>query len=274
MQMRWGALKQSRAGEPWLHFGELKGFVMENAQLITLSRINALERQMDIVANNLANVNTTGYKGENLLFEEYLMPIASAEEFKHGDRELRFVLDDRTVGNFQTGNIETTGNQTDVAIKGEGFFAVQTPAGERYTRDGSFTINDQGQLTTHSGFPVLGQDGPLQFDQTDKAITITGNGSVSTQNGEIGRIRIVTFDDVQTLNRKGQNLFEGENPQVVETPRLAQHSLETANVDAVGQISQMIQVQRAYEQLASMMTQQNDLRENAIQTLGRVQTNA
>ena len=202
------------------------------------------------------------------------MPIASAEEFKHGDRELRFVLDDRTVGNFQTGNIETTGNQTDVAIKGEGFFAVQTPAGERYTRDGSFTINDQGQLTTHSGFPVLGQDGPLQFDQTDKAITITGNGSVSTQNGEIGRIRIVTFDDVQTLNRKGQNLFEGENPQVVETPRLAQHSLETANVDAVGQISQMIQVQRAYEQLASMMTQQNDLRENAIQTLGRVQTNA
>ena len=87
---------QSRAGEPWLHFGELKGFVMENAQLITLSRINALERQMDIVANNLANVNTTGYKGENLLFEEYLMPIASAEEFKHGDRELRFVLDDRT----------------------------------------------------------------------------------------------------------------------------------------------------------------------------------
>ena len=146
MQMRWGALMQSRAGEPWLHFGELKGFVMENAQLITLSRINALERQMDIVANNLANVNTTGYKGENLLFEEYLMPIASAEEFKHGDRELRFVLDDRTVGNFQTGNIETTGNQTDVAIKGEGFFAVQTPAGERYTRDGSFTINDQGQL--------------------------------------------------------------------------------------------------------------------------------
>ena len=121
---------------------------------------------------------------------------------------------------------------------------------------------------------MLGQDGPLQFDQADKAITITGNGSVSTQNGEIGRIRIVTFDDVQTLNRKGQNLFEGENPQVVETPRLAQHSLETANVDAVGQISQMIQVQRAYEQLASMMTQQNDLRENAIQTLGRVQTNA
>lgn len=247
---------------------------MENAQLITLSRIRALERQMNIVANNLANVNTTGYKSENLLFEEYLMPVAKAEEFKSSDKELSFVLDDRTVGNFTSGTIETTGNQLDVAIKGEGFFAVQTPAGERYTRDGSFTINQQGQLTTHDGHPVLSQGGPLQFAPQDTAISISGDGTVTAESGEIGRIRIVTFDDNQTLNRKGQNLFEGQNPQAVQTPLLAQHALENANVDAVNQISQMIQVQRAYEELAHIMSQQNDLRENAINTLGRVQVNA
>jgi len=119
---------------------------MENAQLITLSRISTLERQMNVVANNLANVNTTGYKSENLLFEEYIAPVASAEEFKFADRDVRFVLDDRTVGNFSTGTVETTGNQFDVAIKGDGFFAVQTPVGERYTRDGAFTLNPDGQI--------------------------------------------------------------------------------------------------------------------------------
>ena len=261
----WGAL---------VTFWELKGFVMENAQLITLSRFSALERQMNVVANNLANVNTTGYKSENLLFEEYLMPVASADEFKSTDRDLRFVLDDRTIGNFDTGPIETTGNQLDVAIKGEGFFAVQTPAGERYTRDGAFTLNPDGQLTTHDGYPVLGGGGPIQLDPEETSITINGDGTITTETGEVGRLRIVTFDDVQTLNRKSQNLFEGENPRALETPRLAQFALEGANVDSINQISQMIEVQRSYQELANIMRQQNDLRENAIQTLGRVQVNA
>lgn len=274
MQMRWGALMQSRAGELWLHFGELKGFVMENAQLITLSRVSALERQMNVVANNLANVNTTGYKSENMLFEEYLMPVASAEEFKSSDRDLRFVLDDRTIGNFGTGTIETTGNQLDVAIKGEGFFVIQTPAGERYTRDGSFTLNPDGQLTNHDGHAVLGQGGPIQFSPDDTSITINGDGTITGTNGEVGRLRVVTFDDPQTLNRKGQNLFEGENARALETPRLSQFALESANVDPINQISQMIEVQRSYQELTNIMSQQNDLRENAIRTLGRVQVNA
>ena len=247
---------------------------MENAQLITLSRISALERQMNVVANNLANVNTTGYKSENLLFEEYIAPVASAEEFKFADRDVRFVLDDRTVGNFSTGTVETTGNQFDVAIKGDGFFAVQTPVGERYTRDGAFTLNPDGQLTTHDGHLVLGDGGPIQFNPEDTSITISGEGSISANSGEIGRLRIVTFDDVQQLNRKGNNLFEGENPRQLETPRLAQFALESANVDAINQISQMIEVQRSYQEVANIMRQQNDLRENAIQTLGRVQVNA
>lgn len=248
---------------------------MENAQLITLSRISALDRQMNVVANNLANMNTVGYKSENLLFEEYIMPVASAEAFRTGDRDLSFVLDDRTVGNFATGPIETTGNQFDVAIESDGFFAVQTPAGERYTRAGSFTLDRTGQLTTHDGFPVLGEAGPIIFDPQDTQITIHGDGSIVGANGEIGRLRIVDFADKQQLNRIGKTLFDsdGAQPLPVETPRLVQFALENPNVDAISQISQMIEVQRAYDELANIMRQQNDLRETAIQRLGRVQIN-
>lgn len=247
---------------------------MENAQLVSLSRLSALNRQMNIVANNLANVNTTGYKSENLLFEEYLSPEASAETFKSSDRDVRFVLDDRSIGNFNPGAVKITGSQLDVAIQSDGFFAVQTPAGERYTRAGSFTLDPTGQLTTHDGLPVLGENGPILFESDDTDITINGDGSVSSNNGDIARLRIVEFENPQTLERQGSNLFKGENPQLSENPRLSQGSLEEANVDAITQISQMIEVQRAFDQLSNIMRQQNDLRETAIQQLGRVQVNA
>lgn len=247
---------------------------MENAQLITLSRATALNRQINIVANNVANMNTTGYKSENLLFEEYIDSKGSAEAFKAGDRDLSFVLDDRTVGNFASGTLETTGSQFDVAIKGEGFFVVQTPAGERYTRAGSFTLDPTGQLTTHDGHPVLGEGGPILLDATDTQITITSNGTISGANGEIGRLRVVTFADQQQLNRVGSTLFSGDGAQAADNPQVVQFTLESANVDAISQISQMIEVQRAYDELTNIMREQNDLRETAIQRLGRVQVNA
>lgn len=249
---------------------------MENAQLITLSRATALNRQMNIVANNVANVNTTGYKSENLLFEEYISPEGSAEAFKTGDRDLSFVLDDRTVGNFATGTLETTGSQLDVAIQGDGFFAVQTPAGERYTRAGSFTLDSTGQLTTHDGNPVLGEGGPILFDAADTQVTIASDGTITGTNGEIGRLRVVNFEDPQQLNRVGSTLFSAEDAQQIaaENTKVVQFTLENANVDAISQISQMIEVQRAYDELANIMREQNDLRETAIQRLGRVQVNA
>lgn len=247
---------------------------MENAQLITLSRIQTLDRQMNIVANNLANVNTTGFKSENLLFEEYINPTASAEAFEFGDRGLSYVLDDRSVANFATGTIQQTGSQFDVAIQADGFFVVQTPAGERYTRDGSFTLGPNGELTTHDGFPVLGDGGPIRFSPEDRDVTINGDGSIIANSGEIGTLRVVTFENPQTLERRGQNLFSGQGAQPQTTPRIAQFALEGANVDAISQISQMIEIQRAYEGIATIMRQQNDLRETAIQRLGQVQVNA
>ncbi|MEM8796751.1 MAG: flagellar basal-body rod protein FlgF [Pseudomonadota bacterium] len=247
---------------------------MENAQLVTLSRMKTLERHMEVIANNVANLNTNGFKAEQMLFEEYIGSDASAETFERRDQEVYFVLDAQSIGDFNEGPISQTGNPLDVAIKGEGFFAVETPAGERYTRDGSFTIDSEGRLVTHDGHPVLGDGGPILFSPGETNISITADGVISTNEGEIGRLRVVGFDDPQQLGRIGSNLFSGDDvePQAIERPQLIQNALEGANIDAVTGISDMIKVQRAYQELANIMRNQNDLRQQAISQLGTVQT--
>ncbi len=134
---------------------------MENAQLITLNRQMALQRQMDVVANNMANINTTGFKGQSLLFEDYLMPGAEDTAFSGSDRDLHFATDWTTVHDMTNGSIEQTGNPLDVALEGDGFLVVQTPAGERYTRNGSLQISATGQLVDISGNPVLSGGNPI-----------------------------------------------------------------------------------------------------------------
>ena len=117
---------------------------MENALLIGLSRQTALERQLDVVANNIANVNTSGYKADNTLFEEYLNTPAHEDNFVGRDRRVSFVQDRGTFRNFTQGASEETKNPLDVAIDGSAFLTVQTPGGERYTRDGGMHINNAG----------------------------------------------------------------------------------------------------------------------------------
>ena len=173
---------------------------MQNTFLIGLSRQVTLERQMDVIANNVANVNTNGFKADRSLFQEYLMPGAREDNFAAGrDRRLSHVMDRATFRDFAQGAAEPTKNPLDVAIDGDGFFVVQTPAGERYTRDGSFQINNQGQLVNASGYPVLGSGGPIQFQQTDKQINIASDGNVTVLEGTgrvdsvRGKLRLVRF---------------------------------------------------------------------------------
>ena len=157
---------------------------MENTLLIGLSRQVTLERQMDVIANNVANVTTNGFKADRSLFAEYLMPTAREDNFAAGrDRRLSHVLDRATFHDFAQGSPDATKNPLDVAIGGDGMFVVQTPAGERYTRDGSFQIDNQGQLVNASGYPVLGNNGPIRFQQTDKEIGIAADGNVTVLEG-------------------------------------------------------------------------------------------
>jgi flagellar basal-body rod protein FlgF len=253
---------------------------MENTLLVGLSRQMTLERQMDVIANNVANVNTNGFKADRSLFAEYLMPTAREDNFVAGrDRRLSHVIDRATFHDFAQGSPDQTKNPLDVAINGDGMFVVQTPAGERYTRDGSFQIDNQGQLVNASGYPVLGNNGPIRFQQTDKQINIAADGTITVLEGTNridsirAKLRIVNFTQPQRLRKEGSNLYslgEGNAAQADTKSVLHQGFIERSNVNSIHEMSRLIEVSRTYTQIASMLQQQHDLHRTAIDKLAEV----
>lgn len=241
---------------------------MENAQLISLSRQIALRRQMDVVANNIANLNTTGFKGEQVLFEEFIMPVARDQDFAQLDQQLSYTQDWGTLLDLAPGALLETGNPLDVALQGEGFLAIGTPEGERWTRSGSLQINADGVLVTVDGHPVLGDGGEMRFAANETDIVIDSTGAVSTNAGAKGRLRIVEFDNPQELVREGDNRFSGGTPNAATQTRVIQGAVEKSNVSGVASMTEMIRVERAYQSLASLMDRQDDMRKDAIRRLG------
>jgi flagellar basal-body rod protein FlgF/flagellar basal-body rod protein FlgG len=253
---------------------------MENTLLVGLSRQMSLERQLDVISNNVANVNTTGFKADKSIFEEYLRSGASEDNFIGRDRRVSFVQDRATWHDFAQGPTEQTGNPLDVALEGSAFLTVQTPGGERYTRNGALQINSQGQLVTVEGNPVLGASGPIVFQPTDQGINIARDGTVTVREGVDakveavrGKLRLASFEQPQRLVKQGSNLFsapEGVTPQTSPLLALRQGYIERANVSAVVEMSRMISVTRAYTSISSLLQQQNDLRKSSIERLADV----
>lgn len=236
---------------------------MDNALLIGLSRQSAMAREMSTIANNLANMNTTAFKSQSMLFDEYMMPVASEDSF---DKSLSFVQDYGQVRNLADGEMKATGNPLDVAISGEGMFQIQTPQGTQYARAGHFQINDQGQLVTEQGMPVLTDAGtPLTFSSDEGQISIARDGTVSTENGQRGKLALVTFDNLQELKANGDGLFTTtQTATPVADPRLVQGSIEGSNVNSIAEMTNMIDVQRAYISAAKLVQTADDMRAKAI----------
>ena len=245
---------------------------MENALLIGLSRQVALGRELDVIANNMANVTTNGFKARSSRFKEFLSPGASADAFPRPDRRLSYVIDSGTPLDLGAGPLERTGNPLDVAVRGEGFFAVQTPQGERYTRDGSFEINPQGQLVTSSGQPVIGENGPITIGPQESGLAIAPDGTVSTDQGQRGRVRLVRFDNPQGLKNEGANLFSSTAPAQAAgaTTRLVPGAVERSNVKPVVEMSRLIEVNRSYSSVSGMVSRLDELRRSAISRLADV----
>jgi flagellar basal-body rod protein FlgF len=251
---------------------------MENALLVGLSRQTLLERQLDVVANNIANVNTTGYKADSSLFEEFLTSGAHEDNFVGADRRVSYVQDRATYRDFAQGAADQTKNPLDLAIDGSGFLVVQTPAGERYTRDGGLQLNNQGQLVTVAGNPVLGASGPIVFQPTDHDINVTSDGTITVVEGNSnvdsvrGKLRLVSFADAQKLLKEGANLYAaGEGAAQPDAKSVVRQGfIEKSNVSAVAEMSRMIEVTRAYTQISTLLQQQSDLHKTAIQQLAEV----
>jgi flagellar basal-body rod protein FlgF len=252
---------------------------MENASLVGLSRQIALQRELDVVANNVANLNTTGYKADNVVFHEHLMPVARANQFRGGDRQLSFVQDRATWLDLGQGPVQQTGNPLDIAVSDNAFLTVQTPRGERYTRNGALQINSAGQLVTSEGLQVLGQNGPIVFQPNDRNVAISTDGTISVREGQSttdslrGKLRLATFAQPQRLQKDGTSTYmapAGVLPDAAPTARVSQGVIEKSNVHGISEMTRMIEVTRTYTQLASMLQQQSEMRRTAIEKLAEV----
>ncbi|WP_084462708.1 flagellar basal-body rod protein FlgF [Oceanibaculum pacificum] len=243
---------------------------MENASFIALSRQMGLQRELSAIANNVANGNTTGFKGQRVLFSEYL------EQPRIGEK-ISYVQDRAMAFDMTEGPLQSTGNAYDLAISGNGYFVVDTPAGPRYTRTGNFKPDQEGNLVTSQGYSVLDDaNNPVSVPMDQGPITIDALGFLRTQDGaEIGRMQIVAFENPQVLDRAGNNLYVSvAEPVEAENFKVVQGALEGSNVNSVSEITRLIEVHRSYERTSNMIQQEHDRIRDGIRRLGKPLTSS
>ncbi|HVR69060.1 MAG TPA: flagellar basal-body rod protein FlgF [Verrucomicrobiae bacterium] len=241
---------------------------MDNASYVALARQSALQRALDVTANNVANLRTTGFKAEKVQFEEYMQALKSP-----GMKQapLSSVLDVGTVTDMSTGPLETTGNSLDFAILGDGFFAVQTDGGMRYTRGGSFRMDESGQLVTQDGKAVLDTGGsPIQLEGASGPVTVNGTGEISSNGAILGQLGVVGFADPQSLVHEGNGLFKSDSVPTAAPVSIIQGMLESSNAQPIVEITRMIDILRNFESAQKMLDAQHDLSRDTVAKLGKV----
>lgn len=243
---------------------------MDNAMLVGLSRQLSLRQAMDVSANNIANAQTAGFKAERVMLE--VDPSSRARHADGPDR-IAFVEDWAMGRDFGQGSLERTGRPLDLALQGEGFFTLETPAGERFTRDGRFTVNQDGELTAQDGARVLDDLGqPVRVDAAAGPVTISETGQIS-QDGLPGqRIGVVRFEQLGQLEKTGENRFSApeDAERVFENPpQILQGHSETSNVRPIAEITRMMEVSRSYASVTKMIRDADELSRKAIERLGR-----
>lgn len=242
---------------------------MEMPSIMAMSRQMSIQKEMDAIANNIANANTTAYKGDRVMFNQYLPP----QNGLNGFASMVFPKLAAPFRQTEEGTISTTNNPLDVAIKGQGYLVVDTPQGQRYTRDGHMSLNVSRQLVNASGRPVLDDGGrPIVIPPNAGSITIDTDGSISAGGQTLGKIRVVTFDNEQALKRAGGGLYtaDGIAPKTAQKFQLVQGSLEGSNIQPVLEMTRMMENARAYDEAQKIVTTEDDRMRKGIELLGKV----
>ena len=244
---------------------------MDNTQLVNLSYQIAAYRSMDVIANNLANMSTPGFKRESTKFEEYLSQGGTIEG-QDGPQSISFVQDKGTVRDLSQGPVASTGSEFDLAIGGKGYFAVQTADGQtRYTRDGHFTLDPSGKLVDSAGNSLQGDGGEITVSTEDGDIHIGSDGVVTGAKGQLGQVKVVDFANERALVKQGANDYSTtQQATAVTNPNIQQGMLEGSNVSPVAEISHMLEVMRSYQATASLSQTQQQLTTNALDKLSAV----
>jgi flagellar basal-body rod protein FlgF len=240
---------------------------MENSVYIGLSKQVVLEENMNIIANNVANINTPGYRGQNMIFTEFI------EDPRHMKEDIAMVLDYGQYQKTDPGAIKVTENPLDIALVGNGFLGIQTPNGVQYTRAGNLTVDSQGTLRNALGMAVADDaGGDITIPRDAQEIRIDKKGVISTENGQISQLMIVEFPNDQELNPAGNGLYETTAAaQPSEGTVVLQGKLEGSNVQAVVEMTKMIAVSREYQSVQNMMQSEHERLRTASQRLAKTQ---
>lgn len=240
---------------------------MENPIYIGLSRQMALQRQLAVVANNIANANTPGYKAQRMLFVQHLAETGAPGSGR--DSEISMVIDRAVIRDNRAGATERTGNPLDVAVMGPGYLVVETEAGPRYTRTGRLAIDSERRLVDGNRLPILGQDErPIEIPADGRGLVIAADGGVSTELGPAGRIRLVRFDDESGLTPLGGGLLAtNEVPKDAEDTELAQGMLEGSNVQPILEMTRLIEVSRQYQSTQRLLQSEHSRQRDSISRL-------
>ena len=236
---------------------------MDSPGYILLARLALQERSTQVLAHNIANADTPGFRAMRPVFGQMMVAAQGAGGLKV-DKGMAFPQDRATWRDMDQGSVQNTGNPLDVALNGEGFFVVETPRGERYTRAGRFSIGANGRLVDQEGNAVLDSRGrPIAFSAQDTQIDITGDGSIRTENGDIAKLRVVRFEKPQNLIAEGNRLMDAKNeaPLPMDRPAITQGALEGSNVHPILEMTRLTAEMREF-QYASQFTEREGERIN------------
>jgi flagellar basal-body rod protein FlgF len=219
---------------------------------ISAAGLRPMMTRLEVIANNLANINTAGFK-RDAVFSDALKDAQSGVAYSTGDST---GVDLTRVVDYTEGSFSQTNSPLDCAIQGRGFFAVETPAGRQYTRNGHFSISADGALVTQQGYPVLGENGEIHFpdfhSMSGDQIRISGVGEVSVGNQVVGKLRVANFDNLSSLSKTSEQLFASTTPELPAEPdgnslAVRQGFLEESNVDGLQEMMEMIEMSRTFE---------------------------
>ena len=249
---------------------------MDNAMYIGLSRQETLQRELAVTANNVANIDTAGFKVESLMVQtdpEYLPTDTKGPPVDASSPLVKFVLDAGVARDFGQGALKETGGPLTLAIQGQGFFRITTPAGERYTRDGRFELDAQGRIVTATGQPLQGDGGDIVLDPAKGEPKIATDGTVSQQGQTVAKVAVANFTSLSALAKDGDGLYRNVSnvqPQASDTAKVLQGMLESSNVEPMIQMTRLIEVSRAYETITHQVSNLADLASEAVSRLGKV----
>ena len=226
---------------------------MDNGIYIALSRQNALFRDLEVSANNLANVTTSGYNAQKLIFSNYLA--------KDGKARDAYANDASSYRDTSNGSVKTTDNPFDLAIQGPGYFLVETPAGTRYTKSGNFQIDSQGTLMTTQGYPVLGNDGGrITIPDNANRVVINGAGQILVDGNDVGQVGLAEFANEQQMDRVGSTLYNSKHPPIpADRARILQGAIESSNVSAISELIRVQEISRSVGSTAKFIETMYDL---------------